>query len=225
VLVPAFAVGRAQELVATLHDLFVKGELPELPVFVDSPLAREATAVFIRHPELFDEQTKREFHADSGAPFGFDRLRYIRTPDESRALNDFEDPCIIVAASGMCEGGRILHHLRHGLPDARNTVLFVGFQADGTLGRRLREGATTVNVYGEPVEVRAEITGLDGFSAHADQQELADWVGSLNPVPKRIFLVHGEPAPAETLAGVLRTRFPGTTVNVPAKGEEFDLWT
>jgi len=225
VLVPAFAVGRAQELVATLHDLFVKGELPELPVFVDSPLAREATAVFIRHPELFDEQTRHEFQADNGAPFGFDRLRYIRTPDESRALNDFEDPCIIVAASGMCEGGRILHHLRHGLPDARNTVLFVGFQADGTLGRRLRDGATTVNVYGEPVDVRAEITGLDGFSAHADQQELADWVGSLNPVPRRIFLVHGEPTPAETLAGVLRTRFPGTTVNVPAKGEEFDLWT
>lgn len=225
VLVPAFAVGRAQELVATLHDLFTRDVIPELPVFVDSPLAREATGVFTRHPELFDEPTKRLFHAGSGAPFGFDRLRYIRTPDESRALNDFEDPCIIVAASGMCEGGRILHHLRHGLPDPRNTVLFVGFQAEGTLGRRLHDGAEVVNVYGEPVDVRAEITSLDGFSAHADQHELSDWVGRLNPAPKRIFLVHGEPAPAETLAGVLRDRFAGVSVHVPEKGEEFDLWT
>jgi metallo-beta-lactamase family protein len=225
VLVPAFAVGRAQELVAKLHDLFTRGVLSELPVFVDSPLAREATGVFTRHPELFDEPTKRLFHAGSGAPFGFDRLRYIRTPDESRALNDFEDPCIIIAASGMCEGGRILHHLRHGLPDVRNTVLFVGFQAEGTLGRRLTDGATVVNVYGEPVDVRAEIMSLDGFSAHADQHELSDWVARLNPMPKNIFLVHGEPAPAETLAGVLRTRFPGVTVQVPEKGEAFDLWT
>jgi metallo-beta-lactamase family protein len=225
VLVPAFAVGRAQELVATLHDLFARGVLPELPLFVDSPLAREATGVFTRHPELFDEKTKRLFHAGSGAPFGFDRLRYIRTPDESRALNDFEDPCIIIAASGMCEGGRILHHLRHGLPDPRNTVLFVGFQAAGTLGRRLRDGAEVVNVFGEPVDVRAEIAALDGFSAHADQKELCDWVGRLNPAPKKIFLVHGEPTPAETLAGVLRNRFNGVSVHVPAKGEEFDLWT
>lgn len=224
-MVPAFAVGRVQELVATLHDLFTRGEIPELPVFVDSPLAREATAVFTRHPELFDDATKRQFTAGSGAPFGFERLRYIRTPDESRALNDFEDPCIIVAASGMCEGGRILHHLRHGLPNARNTVLFVGFQAEGTLGRRLRDGAPVVNVYGEPVDVRAEITALDGFSAHADQTELVAWVGRLNPAPRRIFLVHGEPGPAETLAGVLRTRYPGVTVNVPARNEEFDLWT
>ena len=225
VLVPAFAVGRAQELVATLHDLFQRGVVSELPVFVDSPLAREATGVFTRHPELFDEATKRLFHAGSGAPFGFDRLRYIRTPEESRALNDFEEPCVIVSASGMCEGGRILHHLRHGLPDSRNTVLFVGFQAEGTLGRKLHDGATVVNVFGEPVDVRAEIVALDGFSAHADQQELVDWVGRLDPLPKRIFLVHGELAPAETLAGVLSTRYPGVKVDVPEKGEEFDLWT
>jgi metallo-beta-lactamase family protein len=223
VLVPAFAVGRAQELVATLHDLFERRALPELPVFVDSPLAREATAVFVRHPELFDSQTRHSFRNDHGAPFGFGRLRYIGSADESRALNDFEEPCIIIAASGMCEGGRILHHLRHGLPEPRNTVLFVGFQAEGTLGRRLRDGADVVNVYGEPVDVRAEIAALDGFSAHADQGELLAWVARLDPAPRRIFLVHGEPGPAETLAGVLRERI-GAEVQVPEKGQEFDLW-
>jgi len=123
----------------------------------------------------------------------------------------------------MCEGGRILHHLRHGLGDPKNTVLFVGFQAEGTLGRRLRDGAPTVSILGEPVTVGAEIAAIDGFSAHADQGELVSWVASLEPSPRRIFLVHGELGPAEALAVVLRER-TGAEVRIPEKGEEFDLW-
>ena len=223
-VVPAFAVGRTQELVAVLHGLMERGAIPELPMFVDSPMAREATAVFKRHPECFDEETLRRFREESGAPFGFHRLRYITTVEESRSLNAHHEPCIIISASGMCEGGRVLHHLEHALVNPRNTILFVGYQGDGTLGRRLRDGARTVNVFGEPVEVRAEIAGLDGFSAHADQREILEWVAKLDPVPRTIFLVHGEPEPAETLAALLRAR-TGATVHVPEKGQEFALWT
>jgi len=223
VLVPAFAVGRTQELVATFHDLCGRGRVCDVPIFVDSPLARQATGVFVRHPECFDAKTRRAFEEEEGAPFGFRRLRYVATPAESKALNGRAEPCIIIAASGMCEGGRILHHLRHGLGDARNTVLFVGFQAEGTLGRRLVKGAETVNVFGEPVRVRAEVASIQGFSAHADQRELADWVARLNPAPKRIFLVHGELEAAEALAAVLKERI-GADVRVPERGEELDLW-
>ena len=222
-LVPAFAVGRTQELVATLHRLTVTGRLPELPMFVDSPLASRATQVFQSHPEVFDAATAASFAERDGEPFGFRRLKYVSTPDESRALNDRPGPMIVIAASGMCEGGRILHHLIHGLGDAKNTVLFVGFQGDGTLGRRLRDGADPVRILGETVRVRAEIAALDGFSAHADQRELSDWAAALKPSPSRIFLVHGEPGPAETLAGVLRSRI-GCDVTVPSLHEEFALW-
>ena len=223
-MVPAFAVGRTQELVATLHRLCDAGRIPDLPIFVDSPLARRATEVFVRHPECFDEATRRSFEEEQGAPFGFRRLSYVGSADESRALNDRTGPFIIIAASGMCEGGRILHHLAHGLGNPRNTVLFVGFQAEGTLGRRLKEGAETVNVFGEPVRVQAEVVALDGFSAHADQTELAAWVAGLDPRPRTIFLVHGELGPALTLAGVLERKV-GATVHVPERGQEFALWT
>jgi len=221
--VPAFAVGRTQELVAVLHEMIGRGAIPDLPLYVDSPMARETTGVFRRHPECFDDETRRMFANGSGEPFGFDRLRYVTSPEESRSLNDLTTPCIIISASGMCEGGRILHHLLHALGDARNTVLFVGFQGQGTLGRRIRDGAETVNVFGEPVRVRAEIASLEGFSAHADQHEILGWVARLKPTPRTIFVVHGEPEPAETLAGLLRER-TGATVHVPEKGQEFELW-
>ncbi len=224
VLVPSFAVERTQELVATLHGLIGRGEVPDVPIFVDSPLARLATGVYRRHPECFDAETRWAFEHHDGEPFGFARLRYVSSAEESKALNDRTEPCIIIAASGMCEGGRILHHLRHGIGDPRNTILFVGFQAEGTLGRRLREGAETVSIFGEPTRRRAEVAALDGFSAHADQAELLAWVGRLDPAPRRIFLVHGEPAPAEVLAGLLRER-TGAEVGIPAPGEEVALWS
>jgi len=224
VMVPSFAVGRAQELVATIHALMERGKVPAVPIFVDSPLARQATEVFKRHPECYDEQTQRMFVERHGAPFGFERVRYVASAEESRHLNDRRDPCIIIAASGMCEGGRILHHLAHGLGNPNNTVLFVGYQAEGTLGRKLRDGAPMVSVFGEPVRRRAEVVALDGFSAHADQTELVGWVARLDPAPKRIFLVHGELEAAGVLAEKLRERI-GAEVHIPAKGERWELWT
>jgi len=222
-IVPSFAVGRTQELVATLHDLLERREVPDVPIFVDSPLARVATDVFKRHPECFDAETSRAFTRNGGAPFGFARLRYLSSPAESKALNESAEPCVVIAASGMCEGGRILHHLQFGIGNPRNTVLFVGYQAEGTLGRRIKEGAESVNIFGEPVVRRCEIAALDGFSAHADQAEAVAWVGRLDPAPRRIFLVHGDAGPAETLAGILRER-TGAQVLVPTPGEEVALW-
>jgi metallo-beta-lactamase family protein len=223
VLVPAFAVGRAQELVATLHELMESKLLPSLPIYVDSPLAGQATDVFRHHPELFDKKARQSFSEHDGEPLGFARLRYTKSADESRALNEVTEPCIIISASGMCEGGRILHHLRHGLGDARNTVLFVGYQAEGTLGRRIRDGAEVVSVFGEPVHRRAEVRSLDGFSAHADQHELVDWVAKLNPRPKKVFLVHGDFEPAGVLAEKLTSTL-GVDVTIPSLGDRFDLW-
>jgi metallo-beta-lactamase family protein len=223
IIVPAFAVGRTQELVATLHDLFERGTLPELPVFVDSPMASRTTQVFRRHPECFDAETAAQWRGGDGSPFGFGRLHYVASVEESMALNEFAAPCIIISASGMCEGGRVLHHLRQSIGDPRNTVLFVGYQAEGTLGRRLRDGAEHVNIFGEPYARRCEVRTLESYSAHADQRELLAWVARLDPAPRRIFLVHGEPHAAEALAALLRERTPAR-VDVPALGEEFDLW-
>ncbi len=223
-IVPSFAVGRTQELVATLHDLIERRAIPDVPIFVDSPLARVATGVYRQHPECFDAETHDAFVNHGGAPFGFARLRYVSSAEESKALNEREEPCIIIAGSGMCEGGRVLHHLRYGLGEPRNTVLFVGYQAEGTLGRRLRDGAEVVNIFGEPARRLCEVAALDGFSAHADQAEILDWVGRLDPAPRRIFLVHGEVGPAETLAGLLRERV-GAEVTIPAPGEEAALWS
>jgi metallo-beta-lactamase family protein len=223
IIVPAFAVGRTQELVARLHDLFERDVLRELPIFVDSPMASRTTQVFRHHPEVFDAETRRDFERNDGAPFGFDRLRYVSTVQESMALNEYDRPCVLISASGMCEGGRILHHLRQGIGDPRNTLLFVGYQAEGTLGRRLRDGAERVNIFGEPYERRCEVQSLDSFSAHADQRELLEWVRRLDPAPRAIFLVHGEPRAAETLAGLLRERATAK-VHVPELGEAFDLW-
>jgi metallo-beta-lactamase family protein len=223
-IVPSFAVGRTQELVATLHELLERREIPDVPIFVDSPLAKVATGVYRQHPECFDAETWDDFMHKGGAPFGFSRLRYTSSAEESKALNERPEPYIAIAGSGMCEGGRVIHHLRYGIGDARNTVLFVGYQAEGTLGRRLKEGAEVVNLFGEPARRRCEVAALEGFSAHADQGEILDWVGRLEPAPRRIFLVHGDLEPAETLAGKLRER-TGAAVSIPAPGEEAELWT
>ncbi len=223
IIVPAFAVGRAQELVVLLNGMMKSKAIPELPIYVDSPMASDATQVFRHHVELFDDETRQSFREQGGAPFGFERLRFTRSPAESRALNDIEHPIIVLSASGMCEGGRVLHHLQHGLSDPRNLVMFVGFQAEGTLGRRIVDGAEVVSIYGEPVRRRAEIVKLDGFSAHADQAEMLEWVGRLNPLPKHVYLVHGEFEAAAVLAEKLTERF-GIDAHVPVLGEKVSLW-
>jgi metallo-beta-lactamase family protein len=220
VLVPAFALGRAQELIYSLHRLWRARSIPEIPVFVDSPLAVDVTAVFRFHPEIFD---RREELIESGATvFDFPLVRYVRDAADSRRLNTLPGPAVIVAASGMAESGRILHHLIHHLGDHRNCVLFVGFQAEHTLGRRLQEGAERVAILGEQVERRAQVVTIGGYSAHADRTELRQWVRSLGGPVRRAFVVHGEPAALDVMASLLREEGVREVI-VPRHGESFDL--
>ena len=221
IIVPAFAVGRTQQLVLLLHELANGGEIPSIPIFVDSPLAVNVTEVFRRHVECFNAET-RQFLLDGEDPFGFGRLKYIREAAESKKLNDLRGPFIVISASGMCEQGRILHHLRNNLEDPRNTVLITGFQAQDTLGRKLVEKCREVRVFGEPMTVRAEVSSLDELSGHADQGELLEWLKPLAANLKRVFLVHGEMAQSQALAGVIRSRY-GLEVTIPAPGESFQL--
>ncbi|MBI3962768.1 MAG: MBL fold metallo-hydrolase, partial [Deinococcus sp.] len=213
-------VGRTQEIVYGLHKMCLAGRCPAIPIFVDSPLAVNATDVFRLHPECFDPETYALALSDRD-PFGFSRLVYVRTMEESKALNQYQGPCVIISASGMCEAGRILHHLRYNIEDPRTMVLFVGFQAPNTLGRRLVEGVKQVRILGDQFTVRASIERLDGFSAHADRNEILDFMARSAPEPTTIFLVHGEPDQIHPLAEELRRR--GHTVYTPASGESHQL--
>ena len=221
IIVPAFAVGRTQQLVLLLHQLFNEKRIPNIPIFVDSPLALNVTAVHRDHPECFDDET-REYLLHHEDPFGFDRLQYIREVADSKKLNDLHGPFVVISASGMCEAGRILHHLRNNIEDPRNTVLITGFQAQDTLGRKLVEKWTEVRIFGEPMRVRAEISSLDELSAHADQGELMEWIRPLAPSLRQVFLVHGEPQQSQTLAKLLHSTY-NLNVAIPAPGQSFDL--
>ena len=203
VIIPAFAVGRTQEIVYFLHQMFDKHELPRVPVFVDSPLAVNASDVFKQHPECFDDETWAFIKAGKHRELlGFDRLTYTRSVEESKALNDRTDPMIIISASGMAETGRILHHLRHNIENPRNTILIVSWQAPYTLGRRLADREKEVRIFGEPFPVRAEVATIGGLSAHAGQRFLLEYALELKTQAKQVFLVHGEP----DAAGVLRQK-------------------
>ena len=185
--------------------MIVAGEIPAIPVYVDSPLAVNVTDVFRDHPEYFDEETQ-QFIRDGrhGEALGFDRLTYIRDVEASKALNDQRGPMIIISASGMCEAGRVLHHLANSIEDPRNTVLIVSWQAPDTLGRRLAEHAPIVKIFGEEFHLRAQVVTIGGFSAHAGQDLLTEYAASTLPRLKNLFLVHGEAAPAAALTEKLR---------------------
>jgi metallo-beta-lactamase family protein len=221
IIVPAFAVGRTQQLVLLLHQLANQKRIPNIPIFVDSPLALNVTDVHRAHPECFNEEA-RQYLLHQEDPFGFGRLQYIREVADSKKLNDLHGPFVVISASGMCEAGRILHHLRNNIEDPRNTVLITGFQAQDTLGRKLVEKWTEVRIFGEPMRVRAEISSLDELSAHADQGELMEWIRPLAPSLRQVFLVHGEPQQAQTLAKLLRSTY-NLKVAIPAPGQSFDL--
>ena len=220
-IAPAFAVGRTQELVLLLHQLIDAERIPEFPIFIDSPLAVNTTEVFRKHEELFDDEALAMLSRD-GDPFAFKNLRYVREVAESKALNDLRMPCMIISASGMCEAGRILHHLRNGLSNPKNTILITGFMAEYTLGRKLVDKWPEVPIFGEPVPVRAEIVKLNELSGHADQHELLDWIAPIAPGLKRVFVVHGEPPAQAVLAREITARFK-VPVTIPARGESVEL--
>jgi len=193
VIIPAFAVGRTQTIVYMLHKLFNENRIPEVPIYVDSPLAVAATDIFRSHPECLDRETYRIFLQSGDDPFGFGRLKYIKKTEESKELNEKPGPMIIISASGMAEGGRILHHLANNIGNPKNLILFVGYVAEHTLARRIMDENERVNIFGEEFEVKAKIKKMDYFSGHADQKELLDYL-RLNQQNKlkNIFLVHGE---------------------------------
>lgn len=221
IIAPAFAVGRTQQVVLMLHELMNAGRIPSIPIFVDSPLAVSATEIFRKHPEAFDGQA-RGFLDNGEDPFGFRRLRYIREVSESKALNDLRGPYVVISASGMCEAGRILHHLRNNIEDPRNTVLITGFQAENTLGRKIVNRWPEVPIFGEPVRLRAEVVKLNELSGHADQRELLLWLKPMAGTLKKVFLVHGEPSQQIALAKAIQDQYR-LDVEIPSRGQSYPL--
>ncbi|MDX1612968.1 MAG: MBL fold metallo-hydrolase [Candidatus Promineifilaceae bacterium] len=223
-IVPAFAVGRTQELVYALHQLVEERDIsPELPVYVDSPLAIDATGIYRLHPEAYDDEVFEFLASDKHRdPFGFDMMRYTRTTRESKELNFLREPAVIISASGMAEAGRILHHLKNNIEDPRNTVLIVGWQAPDTLGRRIVEKQSKVRIFGEEYHLRAEVVTINGFSAHADRAELLDWTGHFEQKAEHTFVVHGEEEAAFALAEGMRQQ-GYQQVDVPELGQSFEI--
>ncbi len=220
-IVPAFAVGRTQELIYVVRKMEDAGEIPTIPVHIDSPMAIQATDIYCRHTEEHDFELA-QLSSREGCPISSRHMVIDRTPEQSKAVNDVKGPVIIVSASGMATGGRVLHHLKQRLPDPATTVLLVGYQAEGTRGRSLQDGASELKLLGEIVPVRARVKVLDGFSAHADQGDILRWLGSFKKPPRMTYVVHGEPAAASTLAGVIRDRL-SWKVEVAKYQQKFSL--
>ncbi|MFW6140523.1 MAG: MBL fold metallo-hydrolase RNA specificity domain-containing protein [Acidobacteriota bacterium] len=220
VIIPSFAVERAQDLLYYLSQLVRKDKIPFLKIFLDSPMAVSVTDVFVKHQECYDKQTL-EFIHEGEPPFQFPGLKLVRTIEQSKAINEIKGPCIIIAGSGMCTGGRIKHHLVHNITQPQNTVLFVGYQASGTLGRHIVNGEKQVRIHGRYREVRANIEYMDSLSAHADRQALLKWVGHLKSAPKKVFLTHGEEHAALSLQKEVEKK--GWSVVVPKYRQVFDI--
>ncbi|MDH3252035.1 MAG: MBL fold metallo-hydrolase, partial [Ignavibacteria bacterium] len=224
IVIPAFSVGRTQEIVYVLKQLSNEGKIDNLPVFVDSPLSVNVTDVFRRHPECYDKETHEVLQSSNDHdPFGFNTLTYIRSVDESKELNERAGPFIVIAASGMCEAGRVVHHLANSITNPNNMVMIVGYQSEHTLGKKLVQREPAVNIFGEPHDLKAEVVVLNSFSAHADRTELFTYVTKFDRKKIRsVFLVHGDPDQSDIFANHLReSGFP--SVHVPVRGEKADL--
>jgi metallo-beta-lactamase family protein len=214
VIIPAFSVGRTQQIVYVLHELICAGKLPRIPIFVDSPLSAHATDIYINHPESL-KPTIYDTMCNHENPFGMGNLTYIASAEESKKLNDRKEAMIIISASGMCEGGRIRHHLKNNLGDTKNLVLFIGYCAEGTLGNQIVAGKTPVNIFGEPYDVHAKVVSLDTYSGHADKNELKRYVEKLSGDIKKIICIHGEETQCLAHAETLRAMKPKAEVIVP----------
>jgi metallo-beta-lactamase family protein len=223
-IVPSFAIGRTQELVYALHKMVRNRDIsPNLPVYVDSPLAIDATGIYRLHPEAYN-QGVFDFLAEDvhGDPFGFDMMRYTRSTLQSKELNFLREPAVIISASGMCEAGRILHHLKNNIEDPKNTILIVGWQAPNTLGRRIVEKQPKVKIFGEEYQLKAEVVTINGFSAHADRSELLNWTGHFSKKASHTYVVHGEEDASFALADGLSNQ-GYRNVNVPTLGQRYEI--
>jgi metallo-beta-lactamase family protein len=219
ILIPAFALGRTQLVVYYLKELLEEQKIPALPVYIDSPMAISVTDLDKKH---FDEHKLRENNLQQSV-FEYRGLQYCKTSQESKAINDIRKDAIIISASGMCTGGRILHHLYHRLPNDRDTILFVGYQAIGTRGRRILDGEATIRIFGQDVPLRSHVRQISGLSAHADRSELLRWIGNFEESPKHIFITHGEPDAANALSNALVEQRNWHPV-VPDYLEQYDLF-
>lgn len=217
IIIPAFAVERTQEILYVISDLIKKKQISPVLVFVDSPLAISATEIFKKNIDCFDADTIARVK-NNDDPFSFDGLSYIREAEESKKLNE-QNGVIIISASGMCEAGRIKHHLKHNLWREESTIIFVGYQANGTLGRALVDGSKLVKIFGEEISVKANIATIGGFSAHADQKELLDWIGNFRSLPAKIFVIHGEEKSSNCLKEKIEYSFKNTNVIIPSCGD------
>lgn len=220
-IIPAFSLGRTQEVVYHLNVAYRNGQIPDFPIFVDSPLAGNVTEVFASHPECFDAKVNEEFIKNRLNPFGFGALKYTSSVEESKKLNTLKGPCIIISASGMCEFGRIQHHLKNNIEDDKNTVLIVGYMAENTLGRKILEKQKIVKIFGENYRLRADVYKINAFSAHGDRSDLLDYISRIKQL-KKIFLVHGEKEQGFEFKDVLKES-GYKDVAMPAKGDVFEL--
>jgi metallo-beta-lactamase family protein len=220
VIVPAFAVGRAEEVLYWIRLLEQRGKVEPVAVYLDSPMAVEALSFYARHDRELDLDVRKT--ADNADPYRPARFRAVSSPRESKAVVASREPAIVISASGMATGGRVLHHLVSCLPDARHTILFVGYQADGTRGRALVDGAKAVKIHGEMIPVSARIEKIDSMSAHADSTEILRWLGTFTSPPERIFLVHGEPVAQLALKQTIEDKL-GWAVHVPQYGEAVEV--
>jgi metallo-beta-lactamase family protein len=220
-IIPSFSVGRTQEVLYYLHELYTAGRIPAVPVFVDSPLSNAATMVYDHHPDYYNADTV-SMVMKNDSPFYFKAINYVESVEDSKKLNSMSGPAIIISASGMCEGGRILHHLANNISDPRNIILFVGYQAENTLGRKLVEHADTVKIFGESYPVLARVHTINAFSAHADRNELLEFIMGCGKQIKQIFIVHGELTEIEPFGALLREH-GFSNVTIPVEGERFTL--
>ncbi len=222
IIVPAFAIGRTQEIILRIKELVAEGRIDPIPIYIDSPLANKAIDVYRQHPECFDEESYRTFMSE-GDPFAARYIHSVSSTEDSKRLNAMKGPCVIISASGMCEGGRVLHHLKHAIQDEANVIVIVGFQAEHTLGRKLVEGWDVVPIFGVPTARRAQVVKFNGFSAHADRNELLAYVRAINPLPEKVFVVHGEEKQALSLATAIESEHHGMEVIVPQQDSIHDL--
>ena len=223
IIIPSFAVERTQELVYYFHILIDQNRIPPIPMYVDSPMATDATSIFRVHPECYDEETHEAFLTHHKNPFGFSSLSFVTSVDESKSLNKKTGPMVIISADGMCEAGRIVHHLANNINDNRNTILLVGYMAENTLGRRIQNGDKEVKIMGDWYKVSAEVDQINAFSAHADYKEMVEWLDAIDTSRlKKIFMVHGEKDAQTAFEQYLKEHgYPNITV--VKYGETYDI--
>ena len=222
IIVPAFSLGRTQDIIYILHKLLNQGSIPPIPIYIDSPLAENITDIFPKYIKDFNADFEKDFGSRGESPFLLKNLTYVRSIEESKALNNKQGPLMVISASGMAEGGRILHHLKNGIENPQNIILITGYQAENTLGRKIQEGLSPVRIYGKNYNVKAQIKTLNEFSAHADQNDLLSYISHIKNL-QRIFLVHTELPQSLAFKAMLEKSYPGLPIEIPTMGQVFEV--